>query len=211
MPCREAWPVHTVPVSAAQRWCGRDRIRTCVGEAGGFTGRTGDSPLVPSHPRPAPLIGCDVHKRHTISFRRHWASPPVPPCPARPAVGRREGGGNPAAFCQGSVGVPARQARGTGGGSNPGLGCRPGASTGATLDAQGPAPVQGPRLPTLQGGSRSWTCDLRAVRCLPVSNSARPVRHWEAAGMLPVFCLDGRARPRQPAWSGEPQQRSPRC
>jgi hypothetical protein len=37
-------------ISAAQRGCGRDRIRTCVGNAGDFTGRTAVSPRIPSHP-----------------------------------------------------------------------------------------------------------------------------------------------------------------
>jgi hypothetical protein len=36
-------------VSAAQSLCGRDRIRTCVGNAGDFTGRTAVSPWVPFH------------------------------------------------------------------------------------------------------------------------------------------------------------------
>jgi hypothetical protein len=43
-------------VFAAQRHCGRDRIRTCVGNAGDFTGRTVVSPRVPSYPHLVPNI-----------------------------------------------------------------------------------------------------------------------------------------------------------
>jgi hypothetical protein len=80
-------------VFAAQGLCGRDRIRTCEGNAGDFTGRTTGSPRVPSHPHPDPMKACDVHKRPAGRFRRPSASPPVPPPPARPSVGRREVGG----------------------------------------------------------------------------------------------------------------------
>jgi hypothetical protein len=73
--------------------CDRDRIRTWVGEAGGFTGRTTVFPLVPSYPRLAPLIAGDVHERPVDSFRCRLASPPVPLRPVRPGVGRRESGG----------------------------------------------------------------------------------------------------------------------
>src|SRR5829696_5155786 len=40
-----------------------------------------------------PIIARDVHKRPANSFHRHLAPPPVPACPVRPSVGRREGGG----------------------------------------------------------------------------------------------------------------------
>jgi hypothetical protein len=83
-------------VSAAQRLCGRDRIRTCVGNAGDFTGRTAVSPWVPSHPRPVPVIACDVHKRPVDSLRRPSASPPVPARPVRPASGGGKVEGSPA-------------------------------------------------------------------------------------------------------------------
>src|SRR4029453_18384456 len=82
-------------VSAAQRWCGRDRIRTCGGEAGGFTGRTTVTSPVPSHPHLALMVARDVRKRPVDRVRHHLPSLPIPPCPARPGVGRREGGGNP--------------------------------------------------------------------------------------------------------------------
>jgi hypothetical protein len=84
-------------VSAAQRECGRDRIRTCVGNAGDFTGRTAVTSWVPSYPYLAPIIAGDVHKRPVDSFRCPWASLPAPSRPERPSVGRREVGGNPAA------------------------------------------------------------------------------------------------------------------
>jgi Phage integrase family len=42
-------------VVAAQGLCGRDRIRTCVGNAGDFTGRSGGSPQVPSHHLMVPI------------------------------------------------------------------------------------------------------------------------------------------------------------
>jgi hypothetical protein len=80
-------------VSAAQKWCGRDRIRTCVGNAGDFTGRTAVTPRVPSHPHLVPAIACDVHKRPVDSFVRPSASPPVPAHLARPNVRWREVGG----------------------------------------------------------------------------------------------------------------------
>jgi hypothetical protein len=80
-------------VLARQRACGRDRIRTCVGNAGDFTGRTAVSWCVPSRPRLFPITARDVHKRPASSLRRPPASPPVWPRPPRPGVGRREGGG----------------------------------------------------------------------------------------------------------------------
>jgi len=80
-------------IVAGQGRCGRDRIRTCVGNAGDFTGRSASSPRVPSHPRLVPIVGRDVYKRPVDSFSRHQASPPAPPRPARPSVRRREAGG----------------------------------------------------------------------------------------------------------------------
>jgi hypothetical protein len=80
-------------VSAAQSLGGRDRIRTCVGNAGDFTGRTAVTSRVPSHPDPVPIIGRDVHKRPVDSFRPPSASPPVPAGLAQPRLGRRESGG----------------------------------------------------------------------------------------------------------------------
>jgi hypothetical protein len=80
-------------VSAAQTKCGRDRIRTCVGNAGDFTGRTAVTPPVPSHPYLFSTIACDVHKQPVDNLRRPSASLLVPPRPARPSVGPREVGG----------------------------------------------------------------------------------------------------------------------
>ena len=82
-------------VSAAQRYCGRDRIRTCVGNAGDFTGRSADSPGVPGHPRLVPDYRRDVREQSIDSFGRHPGSPPVPSHPGRPGVGWRESGGKP--------------------------------------------------------------------------------------------------------------------
>jgi hypothetical protein len=65
---------------------------TCIDNAGDFTGRSAVTPRVPSHPRVAPIIARDVRKRRGDSFRGHPPSLPVPPCPARPGVGRSEGG-----------------------------------------------------------------------------------------------------------------------
>ena len=48
--------------TAAQWLCGRDRIRTCVGNAGDFTGRSPGSPQVPSCPRLPTTITRDVRK-----------------------------------------------------------------------------------------------------------------------------------------------------
>ena len=77
-------------VSAAQGRCGRDRIRTCVGNAGDFTGRTAVSPRVPSHPCLVPIIARDVHKRPVDSCRPSLG---VPACsrPSRAAERRAEG------------------------------------------------------------------------------------------------------------------------
>jgi hypothetical protein len=80
-------------IVAGQGLCGRDRIRTCVGNAGDFTGRTAVASRVPSHPHLVPIIARDVHKWPADSFRRPPASLPVSPPPARPSVGRREVGG----------------------------------------------------------------------------------------------------------------------
>jgi hypothetical protein len=85
------WAAHD-RIAAGQSLCGRDRIRTCVGNAGDFTGRTAITPRIPSHPDPVPIIGPDVHKRPVDSFRRPSASPPVPARLAQPRVGRRESG-----------------------------------------------------------------------------------------------------------------------
>jgi hypothetical protein len=73
--------------------CGRDRIRTCVGNAGDFTGRIGVTSRVPFRPHLVPIIAPDVRKRATDSFSHHSASPPISPRPAWPSVGRREVGG----------------------------------------------------------------------------------------------------------------------
>ena len=77
-------------IAAGQGLSGRDRIRTCVGNAGDFTGRIAVSPRVPAHPLLIPNIARDVHEWPVDSFGRHLASPPVSPRPARPSVGRRE-------------------------------------------------------------------------------------------------------------------------
>jgi hypothetical protein len=90
------WTAHD-RVIAGQGRCGRDRIRTCVGNAGDFTGRTAVSLRIPLHPRLVPIVANDVHKRPRDSFRRHSASPPVPARTARLDVGRREVGGKLAA------------------------------------------------------------------------------------------------------------------
>jgi hypothetical protein len=66
---------HAESVSAGQRQCGRDRIRTCEGNAGDFTGRTGVSSRVPTHPHLAPPIAGDVHKRPVNGFRRSLGVP----------------------------------------------------------------------------------------------------------------------------------------
>jgi hypothetical protein len=58
-----------------------------------FYSRSTIAPLVPSHPHPTPPIGLDQRKRPADGPAGHLASLPGPPCPARPGVGRREGGG----------------------------------------------------------------------------------------------------------------------
>jgi hypothetical protein len=80
-------------VSAAQWRGGRDRIRTCVGDAGDLTGRSAMTSRVLSCPYTVPVVACDVHKRPVDRFGRHSVSPPVPARPVRPSVGRRESGG----------------------------------------------------------------------------------------------------------------------
>jgi hypothetical protein len=64
-----------------------------LGVASDFTDPTGGSPRVSSNPHLAPLIGRDQRKPSADSPGRHRASPPVPPRPAQPSVGRRESGG----------------------------------------------------------------------------------------------------------------------
>jgi hypothetical protein len=86
---------HAESVSAGQRQCGRDRIRTCEGNAGDFTGRTVGSSRVPSHPHLAPPIAGDVHKRPVNSFRGHSASCPLRHVPRGQASGGGKVEGNP--------------------------------------------------------------------------------------------------------------------
>jgi probable HAF family extracellular repeat protein len=140
-PDRAAQPNQTADnrVSARQGWCGRDRIRTCVGEAGGFTGRPTASSRVPLRPRSAPVVGHDVRKRPADSFSRHRASPPVLLRPARLGVWRREGGGKIRPPSDQSL-APKRQRRGS---------RRWGWSTGPTGDhhtGSGVGPCRGMRL-----------------------------------------------------------------
>jgi hypothetical protein len=85
-------------IVAGQGLCGRDRIRTCVGNAGDFTGRLAVASPVPSRPHMTPTIGRDVRKRQVDSFSRPSASLPVSPRPGGPGVGRREDGGKAAAL-----------------------------------------------------------------------------------------------------------------
>jgi hypothetical protein len=73
-------------IVAGQGRCGRDRIRTCVGNAGDFTGRTSVTPRVPSHPHLVPITARDVHNdlpTASAVTRR--------PCPYRAAQRRAEG------------------------------------------------------------------------------------------------------------------------
>jgi hypothetical protein len=106
------WASHD-RIVAGQGLCGRDRIRTCVGNAGDFTGRTAVSPGVPSRPRLGPDYRSDVHKRPAGSLRHHLASPPVPPCPARPGVGRSESGAKSLGLGSGPGPAPDHRVGGT--------------------------------------------------------------------------------------------------
>jgi hypothetical protein len=85
------WAAHD-RIVAGQGLCGRDRIRTCVGDAGDFTGRIAITSRVPSRPHMVPVIARDVHKQPVDSFSRPSGPPPVPRCPGRPGVGRSESG-----------------------------------------------------------------------------------------------------------------------
>jgi hypothetical protein len=88
-PATAARPSRAKPRFRTSTGCGRDRIRTCVGEAGGFTDRMAASPPVPSRRCLAPILACDVRKRPAGSF-------PVPrrPRPGRPVPrGLASGGG----------------------------------------------------------------------------------------------------------------------
>jgi hypothetical protein len=69
-------------VVAGQELCGRDRIRTCVGNAGDFTVRSAGSSRVPRHPRLVPDYRRDVHE---TACRQLRSSPGVP---ARSALSR---------------------------------------------------------------------------------------------------------------------------
>jgi hypothetical protein len=89
----ETRPGSPGPVSRTPRrhscWsggCGRDRIRACVGEAGGFTGRRASSSGSP----PIPIWS---HDRQQAARTALLTAPAVAWCPARRSVGRREGGG----------------------------------------------------------------------------------------------------------------------
>jgi hypothetical protein len=88
-------PTASGGIFAAQRGCGRDRIRTCVGNAGDFTDRSAITLRVPSHPHLALTIAHDVRKWPVDSFGRPGVSPPVPPRPVRLSVGRSESGAKP--------------------------------------------------------------------------------------------------------------------
>jgi hypothetical protein len=72
-------------VFAAQRHCGRDRIRTCVGNAGDFTGRTVVSPRVPSYPHLVPNIALTC----TNDRRQLRPSLGVPACIAPSCAAQR--------------------------------------------------------------------------------------------------------------------------
>jgi hypothetical protein len=86
------WATHG-RIVAGQGLCGRDRIRTCVGNAGVFPGRIGVSARVLSHPAVFSIIARDVRKQPIGSFRRPSGSLAVPPHLLRPSVGKRGGGG----------------------------------------------------------------------------------------------------------------------
>jgi hypothetical protein len=94
-------------VFAAQRGCGRDRIRTCVGNAGDFTGRSAVSPRIPSRPHLLPITASDQHKWPVDCLRRPPTSPSLPACHARLGVGRREEGGKSGRHpIKGSTSIP---------------------------------------------------------------------------------------------------------
>jgi hypothetical protein len=86
---RPDWVAHD-RIRAGQAGCGRDRIRTCVGNAGEFTGRRAASSRVLSDPHLAPMIARRLHEQSGDSFGRHSASRPVSARPERSGVGWRE-------------------------------------------------------------------------------------------------------------------------
>jgi hypothetical protein len=81
------WTAHD-HIVAGQGRCGRDRIRTCVGNAGDFTGRSAGSPRVPCHPRYVPTIAHDVRERPADSSAVPWR-----PHPSRPIARDLASGG----------------------------------------------------------------------------------------------------------------------
>jgi hypothetical protein len=80
-------------IAAGQGGCGRDRIRTCVGNAGDSTGRTAGSPRVLVYPRLVLIIAVTCTDDLRTATKCYSASLPVPPQPTRPSVERREVGG----------------------------------------------------------------------------------------------------------------------
>jgi hypothetical protein len=85
------WASHD-RIAPGQGLCGRDRIRTCVGNAGDFTGRSAVTSQVPSHPHLVPIMARDVHNgRSTASAVPRGPHPyrPVPRGPASVTISRR--------------------------------------------------------------------------------------------------------------------------
>jgi hypothetical protein len=95
-------------VSARQGLCGRDRIRTCVGNAGDFTGRSAGSPRVPAMSRPSPMTCanglptvsavpwrphpfCPVSRGLASGGGKLEGTPDHQPQPHRPAPSRYQG------------------------------------------------------------------------------------------------------------------------
>jgi hypothetical protein len=71
--------IEALPADRPEGKCGRNRIRTCVGNAGDFTGRSAVTPRVPRHPTwsRSPLVTCtnDLPTASAVTRR---------PCPYRP-------------------------------------------------------------------------------------------------------------------------------
>jgi hypothetical protein len=82
-------------VSAAQGMCGRDRIRTCVGNAGDFTVRSAGSSRVPRHPRLVPDYRRDVHEQLSTASAVTRRPRPFRLVPRGPASSGGKSEGNP--------------------------------------------------------------------------------------------------------------------
>jgi hypothetical protein len=170
------WSAHD-RITAGQGLCGRDRIRTCVGNAGDLTGRT----AVPRGSRPIPTWSRSSHVTCTNGLPTASAVPlrpcPFRPVPRDPALGGGKAEGNPGchltpefpyflpAFVSPTAGATAgstagHRAQGTSGHGRRRRRCSRSCGDDHQLDRRA-RPVPGDRLPRWQGLRRRVRQRLR--------------------------------------------------